>query len=132
MSSIDPVALGVPSVLYDSNRSSLDGGELDSVSFFAQFATTGIHTLRLSLDTSNQVVEINDGVSGTNNNVLEMDIEVTAQGLRVIFLEDDGTIPQTSSARQAAANVEMDVRNETGLSLPFVVSMRVLVSALSV
>lgn len=108
-------------VLYDSNRSSLDGGELDSVSFFAQFATTGIHTLRLSLDTSNQVVEINDGVSGTNNNVLEMDIEVTAQGLRVIFLEDDGTIPQTSSARQAAANVEMDVRNETGLSLPFVV-----------
>ena len=108
-------------ILYDSNRSSLDGGELDSVSFFTQFATTGIHTLRLSLDTNNQVAEINDGVSGTNNNVLEMDIEVTAQGLRVIFLEEDGTIPQTSSDRQAAAYVDMDVRNETGLSLPFVV-----------
>lgn len=111
----------VGTILYDSNRSSLDGGELDSVSFFTQFSTTGIHTLRLSLDTNNQVVELNDGVSGTDNNVLEMDIEVTAQGLRVIFLEDDGSIPQSTSDRQAAANVEMDVRNETGLSLPFVV-----------
>ena len=109
------------SILYDSNRSSLEGGELDSVSFFTQFSTTGIHTLRLSLDTNNQVVELNDGVSGTNNNVLEIDIEVTAQGLRVIFLEEDGSIPQTSAEREAAATVAMDVRNETGLSLPFVV-----------
>ena len=37
------------SILYDSNRSSLEGGELDSVSFFTQFSTTGIHTLRLLL-----------------------------------------------------------------------------------
>ena len=109
------------SILYDSNRSSLEGGELDSVSFFTQFSTTGIHTLRLSLDTNNQVVELNDGVSGTNNNVLEIDIEVTAQGLRVIFLDEDGSIPQSSSEREAAATVAMDVRNETGLSLPFVV-----------
>ena len=107
--------------LYDSNRSSLGGGELDSVSFFAQFTSTGIHTLRLSLDTNNQVVELNDGVSGTNNNVLEIDVEVTAQGLRVIFLEDDGTVPQSSADREAAASVEMDVRNQTGLLLPFVV-----------
>jgi len=109
------------SILYDSNRSSLDGGELDSVSFFAQFSTTGIHTLRLSLDTNNQVVELNDGVSGTNNNVLEIDIDVTAQGLRVVFLQEDGSIPQSTPDRDAAASVEMDVRNETGLSLPFVV-----------
>jgi hypothetical protein len=51
-------------ILYDSNRSSLEGGELDSLSFFAQFMTTGVHTLRLSLYTNNQVVELNDGVSG--------------------------------------------------------------------
>ena len=109
------------SILYDSNRSSLEGGELDSVSFFTQFSTTGIHTLRLSLDTSNQVAELNDGVSGTNNNVLELNIDVTAQGLRVVFLEEDGSIPQSSADRDAAASVDMDVRNETGLSLPFVV-----------
>lgn len=108
-------------ILYDSNRSSLEGGGLDSLSFFAQFTTTGVHTLRLSLDTNNQVVELNDGVSGINNNILEIDIEVTAQGLRVIFLQPDGTIPMDSSDRQAAANVDMDVRNETGLTLPFVV-----------
>ncbi|MGA0380557.1 MAG: S8 family serine peptidase, partial [Candidatus Poseidoniaceae archaeon] len=109
------------SILYDSNRSSLEGGELDSVSFFTQFSTTGVHTLRLSLDTNNQVAELNDGVSGTDNNVLDIDIEVTAQGLRVIFLAEDGSIPQSSSERDAAATVAMDVRNETGLSLPFVV-----------
>ncbi|HII30466.1 MAG TPA: hypothetical protein HA320_00255, partial [Candidatus Poseidoniaceae archaeon] len=109
------------SILYDSNRSSLEGGELDSVSFFTQFSTTGIHTLRLSLDTSNQVPELNDGVGGVNNNVLDVDIEVTAQGLRVVFLQDDGSIPQSTADRDAAAYVEMDVRNETGLSLPFVV-----------
>ena len=109
------------SILYDSNRSSLEGGELDSVSFFTQFSTTGIHTLRLSLDTNNQVPELNDGVSGTDNNVLDVNIEVTAQGLRVVFLNEDGSIPQSTADRDAAAIVEMDVRNETGLSLPFVV-----------
>jgi len=81
----------------------------------------GVHILRLSFDTNNQVVELNDGVSGINNNILEIDIEVTAQGLRVIFLQPDGTIPMDSNDRQEAANVDMDVRNETGLSLPFVV-----------
>ena len=64
---------------------------------------------------------MNDGVSGTDNNVLEIDVEVTAQGLRVIFLDDDGTVPQSSADREAAASVEMDVRNQTGLLLPFVV-----------
>ena len=116
---LEDVTAGV--VLYDSNRTSLDGGELDSVSFFTQFSTTGIHKLRLSLDTNNQVVELNDANSGVDNNVLELDIEVTAQGLRVIFLNEDGSIPQTPTDRQSAAEVEMDVRNDTGLSLPFVV-----------
>ena len=92
-------------ILYQSNRPSLEGGDLDSISFFTQFNSTGTHTLRLTLDTNNQVPELNDGVSGTNNNVLETDIEVTAQGLRVIFLDDDGMIPQTPQDREDAANV---------------------------
>ena len=118
-------------ILYDSNRSSLDGGELDSVSFFAQFATTGIHTLRLSLDTSNQVVEINDGVSGTNNNVLEMDIEVTAQGLRVIFLEDDGTyLKHLLHVKRRKCRWMFVMKQVCRYRL--LLSMRVLVSARSV
>ena len=110
------------SILYDSNRTSLEGGSLDSVSFFTQFSTTGIHKLRLSLDTSNQVQELNDGVNGIDNNIIELDIEVTAQGLRVIFQNPDGSIPTTSEDRDSAATVTMDVRNETGLSLPFVIA----------
>ena len=109
-------------VLYDTNRSSLEGGSLDSVSFFAQFSTTGVHTLRLSLDTSNQVQELNDGINGIDNNIIELDIEVTAQGLRVIFQNPDGSIPTTTEDRETAASVTMDVRNETGLSLPFVIA----------
>ena len=110
------------SILYDSNRTSLEGGSLDSVSFFTQFPTTGIHKLRLSLDTSNQVQELNDGVNGIDNNIIELDIEVTAQGLRVIFQNPDGSIPTTSEDRDSAATVTMDVRNETGLTLPFVIA----------
>jgi uncharacterized membrane protein len=110
------------SILYDSNRTSLEGGSLDSVSFFTQFSTTGIHQLRLSLDTSNQVQELNDGINGIDNNIIELDIEVTAQGLRVIFQNPDGSIPTTSQDRDSAASVTMDVRNETGLSLPFVIA----------
>ncbi|MCH1442293.1 MAG: S8 family serine peptidase [Candidatus Poseidoniaceae archaeon] len=110
------------SILYDSNRTSLEGGSLDSVSFFTQFATTGVHKLRLSLDTSNQVQELNDGLNGIDNNIIELDIEVTAQGLRVIFQNPDGSIPTTSEDRDLAATVTMDVRNETGLSLPFVIA----------
>ena len=110
------------SILYDSNRTSLEGGSLDSVSFFTQFSTTGIHKLRLSLDTSNQVQELNDGVNGIDNNIIELDIEVTAQGLRVIFQNPDGSIPTTSEDRDSAATVTMDVRNETGLSIPFVIA----------
>ena len=72
------------SILYDSNRSSLEGGELDSVSFFTQLARRDPHAAT-SLDTNNQVPELNDGVSGTDNNVLDVNIEVTAQGLRVVF-----------------------------------------------
>lgn len=110
------------SILYDSNRTSLAGGSLDSVSFFTQFSTTGVHKLRLSLDTSNQVLELNDAVNGIDNNIIELDVDVTAQGLRVIFQNPDGSIPTTSQDRDSAASVTMDVRNETGLSLPFVIS----------
>ena len=110
------------SILYDSNRTSLEGGSLDSVSFFTQFTTTGVHKLRLSLDTSNQVQELNDEINGINNNIIELDIEVTAQGLRVIFQNPDGSIPTTTEDRDSAASVTMDVRNETGFSLPFVIA----------
>jgi uncharacterized membrane protein len=81
-----------------------------------------VHKLRLSLDTSNQVQELNDGINGIDNNVVELDIEVTAQGLRVIFQNPDGSIPTTTEDRETAASVTMDVRNETGLSIPFVIA----------
>ena len=54
-----------------------------------------LHT-SLVVDTSSQVVEISDGVSGKPTASWRW-TSSNGQGLRVIFLEDDGTIPQTSS-----------------------------------
>ena len=57
---------------------------IDSYTIFHQFTTTGVHTLKLSVDTGNTVTEINDASSGIDNNILILDVEVTALGVRVV------------------------------------------------
>ena len=52
-----------------------------------------MHTLKLSLDINNDLDEMNDESSGINNNILEIDIEVTAIGVRVVPLDDSGNLP---------------------------------------
>ena len=46
------------------------------------FSTTGDHELRLRIDVDNQVTEMNDIVSGTDNNIVSKTIEVSALGVR--------------------------------------------------
>ena len=82
------------------------------------FSTTGTHTLKLSLDTNNVLDEMNDETSGTNNNILEIDIEVTALGVRVIPLDDEGNVPISEAERQQAAVKTFDVTNDTDIDIP--------------
>ena len=82
------------------------------------FSTTGIHTLKLSLDINNALDEMNDESSGINNNILEIDIEVTALGVRVIPLDESGNLPTTDADRQQAAINVFDVRNSTDIDIP--------------
>ena len=82
------------------------------------FSTTGIHTLKLSLDINNALNEMNDESSGINNNILEIDIEVTALGVRVIPIDEDGNIPISEADRQQAAIKQFDVRNDTDIDFP--------------
>ena len=82
------------------------------------FSTTGTHTLKLSLDTNNVLDEMNDETSGTNNNILEIDIEVTTLGVRVIPLNDDGSVPISEVERQLAAVKTFDVNNNTDINIP--------------
>lgn len=82
------------------------------------FTTTGIHTLKLSLDVNNVIDEMNDESSGINNNILEIDIEVTALGVRVIPLDESGNVPISEADRQNAAIKDFDVRNDTDIDIP--------------
>ena len=74
--------------------------------------------MRLSIDTLNQVVEINDGVNGIDNNVWEQDIEVTALGVRVVALDSMGNAPVSPEDRAASAVHVFDVWNQTGMDVP--------------
>jgi len=65
------------------------------MTIYHSFSTTGVHSLRLSVDVMGQVDEINDETNGSNNNVYDIDVEVMALGVRVLIANDDGTIPQT-------------------------------------
>ena len=113
--------LTTQTVLYEADTSQLGPGELASISIYHSFATTGIHQLKLSLDTNNQVSEMNDANLGTDNNIWLEDIEVMALGVRVIANNLDGTVPTTSEARENSALRNFDVANETGIDIPLTI-----------
>ena len=107
--------------LLQANRSSLSPGGLDSMTIYHSFSTTGVHSLRLSVDLMGQVDEINDESNGTNNNVFDVDVEVMALGVRVLIANDDGTIPQTQSERENNSKITVDVTDGAVVTLPLVV-----------
>ena len=104
--------------LTTASRPALGPGMIDSYTIFHQFTTTGVHTLRLTVDTGDTVSEMNDATSGTNNNIEIEDIEVMALGVRVVVENDDGTIPDTPEQRSANAQMVLDVRNDSGIDIP--------------
>ena len=110
--------LTTQTTLATATRPSLAPGQLDSYTIFHQFTTTGIHTLRLSVDTGGSVVEMNDASNGLDNNVWQQDVEVMALGVRVVVENDDGSVPENSEDRAANALRVLDVRNESGIDIP--------------
>ena len=104
--------------LFDADRPGLGAGIVDSFLLQHQFTTTGIHTMRLSIDTLDQVPEMNDAVSGVDNNVWTQDIEVTALGVRVVALDENGAAPTSPEERAASAIKTFDVLNDTGIDIP--------------
>ena len=110
--------LTTQTTLATASRPSLGPGMIDSYTIFHQFTTTGVHTLRLSIDTGNTVIEMNDAVNGFDNNILEQNVEVMALGVRVVVENDDGTLPTTPEERAANAMMTLDVRNDSGIDIP--------------
>jgi uncharacterized membrane protein len=107
--------------LTTASRNGLQSGQLDAITIYHQFATTGIHSLRISIDTTDQVVEMNDANAGTDNNVYTLDVEVMALGVRVVVADDNGDLPETTEERESNANMILDVRNDSGIDIPLAV-----------
>ena len=80
------------------------------------FSTTGDHELRLRIDVDNQVTEMNDIVSGTDNNIISKTIEVSALGVRVIPLNEAGNEPSSPEELSQVATQHLDVANSSSLS----------------
>ena len=110
--------LTTQTVLATATRPALAPGAIDSTTIFHQFATTGLHQLRLSVDTGNTVPEMNDATAGTDNNIWTQDVEVMALGVRVVVENEDGTIPDSAEERSANAMMKLDVRNDSGIDVP--------------
>ena len=113
-------------ILYNASRAPLGAGNLDSVSMIKSFSTTGDHELRLRIDVDNQVTEMNDIVSGTDNNIISKTIEVSALGVRVIPLNEAGNEPSTPEELSQVATQHLDVANSSSLTVPLHLSMREL------
>ena len=76
--------------VFEGTRQSLDAGQVDSITIYHSFTSTGDHDMRLTVDVESQIDEINDELSGVNNNVEEMTISVSALGVRLVALDENG------------------------------------------
>ena len=103
-------------VLWSGTRDPLAGGASDSFSFQKQFTTTGVHTIRLTLDSTNNVTEMNDEVDGTNNNMAELDLNITAIGVRISPHLQDGSIPADNDEVEVARKQTLDPSTGTEVS----------------
>ena len=94
-------------LIHQGSRGSLSASTLDSFTITWTFTTTGTHLLKLELDSAADVVELNDENAGINNNLHTLDLIVSATGLRLIPLADDGSEDPSSVDRV------LDAKNET-------------------
>ena len=113
--------LTVGSVIMQGQSNGLQSSQIQSEITTRSFSGTGTHTLQLSLDTDNQIDEMNDELNGINNNIATLDIEVTALGVRVYPIQSDGTLPTSEVEKTAALTKNFDVRNNTEISLPITI-----------
>ena len=109
--SIEVKDLTSGNTIHNSVRSSLAGGQLDSVSFPHSFSTTGMHELELRLDSDYEVSELNDETSGVDNNWIRIFVNVSQIGVRLTPLLEDGTVPSNPAELSQAMIRTLDPRD---------------------
>ena len=105
---IEDISTSPPTIILESSRGSIQGGSADSITTQYTFSTTGVHTLRLTLDSTSQVPELNDEVNGTNNNQITYDVNVTAIGVRILPYLENGNLPSSPEEIALATHRTVD------------------------
>jgi len=108
--SIEVEDLTTGTVIHTSQRSSLGGGILDSLSFPHSFSTTGLHVLELRLDSGSEVDELNDESTGTDNNRILLHVHVSQIGVRLTPLMQDGSFPSNPAELSQTMTRTLDPR----------------------
>lgn len=109
--SIEVKDLTAGTTIHNSVRSSLAGGIIDSVSFPHSFSTTGMHELELRLDSDSEVSELNDEISGVDNNWIRIFVNVSQIGVRLTPLMEDGSVPSNPAELSQAMVRTLDPRD---------------------
>jgi uncharacterized membrane protein len=87
---------------------SLGGGGIETFSIYHSFQNTGTHLVRLTLDYLSEVDELNDEIIGSNNNVFELEFNVTEIGVRITPLLSDGSYPSDFQELESAKTQSID------------------------
>ena len=105
---VEDISTTPPTVILQSSRGSIQGGSADSITTQHTFSTTGVHTIRLTLDSGSQVDELNDEINGTDNNQITYDVNVTAIGVRIVPYMANGNLPSSPQELAEASQRTMD------------------------
>ena len=84
------------------------------------FQSVGTHLLELRVDVGADVVESNDEAAGSNNNIAQLEIQVSKQGLEIIPLMQDGSLPDSDEIESASSRV-LDPTSEVFSAFDFIV-----------
>ena len=106
-------------ILHNVSKNGLAGGSSDSLVFTHAFPSTGFHDLRLTLDVYDTVDEPNDFTSGINNNVYDLQVNVSAIGVRITPYTEAGSPPVGETELEAAKvrHIDPSVDDETTFRL---------------
>ena len=102
-------------IIKTSQRNSLEGGQIDSLSFTHSFETTGLHILQLKLDYLLEVDELNDESFGINNNIFNFSFNVSQIGVRLTPLLPDSSVPTSYEELLLAKIRDFDPRTQTSI-----------------
>ncbi|MDP7042875.1 MAG: S8 family serine peptidase [Candidatus Thalassarchaeaceae archaeon] len=109
-------------LLYNESKTGLSGGSSDSLVFTHTFVSTGFHDLRLTIDVNDVIEEPNDFTRGVNNNVYDLQVNVSAIGVRITPYLESGVPPVGEAEYEAAITRHIDPSLDDEVNIRFKVA----------